>query len=141
MTMRIFFDIAGDDELEETKSFLSLLDSDPITSQLDPNSVAIKLTNGTEACNQFAQIYPVVLIPSIYFIDSATGVDLEVTGGLVTEERLQMSIQKVLNREKQPVMSRVDLNLHHKVVYNLHKHKLCGKINLNLITIINNIYV
>merc|ERR1719186_53570 len=43
---------------------------------------------------QFSSIYPVILVPSVYFIDSSTGVDLEITGGIVTKESLMASIRK-----------------------------------------------
>lgn len=44
--------------------------------------VSIQLKNGSPLAEQFAQIYPVVLVPCIFFINSANGMDLEVTGGL-----------------------------------------------------------
>jgi hypothetical protein len=37
-------------------------------------------------------------VPSIYFIDSSTGVDLEVTGGEVTKEKLLESIEKATTK-------------------------------------------
>lgn len=92
--------IYGDDD-ENSKQFLELLDTDSITSKF-PNSIAIKVKNGTEICRQFSQIYPVVLIPSIYFIDSSTGVDLEVTGGQVSREMLEASFVKVAERKSAP---------------------------------------
>ena len=39
-----------------------------------------------------------VLVPSIYFIDSTTGVDLEVTGGEVTKDKLVESIEKAITK-------------------------------------------
>merc|ERR1719187_3084210 len=63
--------------------------------------VCIKVENGTSTCNQFSQIYPVILIPSVFFIDSATGVDLEITGGVVTKDSLKTSVEKALSKNKQ----------------------------------------
>ena len=37
-------------------------------------------------------------MPSIYFIDSTTGVDLEVTGGEVTKDKLVESIDKAATK-------------------------------------------
>ena len=37
-------------------------------------------------------------MPSIYFIDSTTGVDLEVTGGEVTKDKLVESIEKAATK-------------------------------------------
>jgi len=41
--------------------------------------VCIKIEQGTTTFSQFSQIYPVLMVPSIYYINSATGVDIEVT--------------------------------------------------------------
>merc|ERR1712096_278878 len=60
------------------------------------NMVCISVENGTPTCMQFSSIYPVILVPSVYFIDSSTGVDLEITGGIVTKESLMASISKAL---------------------------------------------
>ena len=49
------------------------------------------------ACNQFSAIYPVILVPSIYFIDSQSGVNIETTGGVVTKEKLMESLNKAKN--------------------------------------------
>jgi hypothetical protein len=59
--------------------------------------------SGTQACTQFSQFYPVVLVPSIYFIESESGVDIEVTGGSIDKTRLLASIEKALTgRGQQP---------------------------------------
>jgi hypothetical protein len=49
---------------------------------------------------QFSQLYPVVLVPSIYFIDARSGVDIEVTGGPITKEQLVGSIDKAEQQMK-----------------------------------------
>ena len=83
--------------------------------------VCIRLENGTPTCGQFAAIYPVILIPSIYFIgdpwwisegcyeelfkpqlfffvDSSSGVDIEITGGSITQDGLLNSFKKVAEK-------------------------------------------
>jgi hypothetical protein len=45
-------------------------------------------------------LYPVVLIPSIYFIDSTSGLDLEVTGGQASKEKILESIQTATEKLK-----------------------------------------
>jgi len=82
-------------EGDEASQDLSDLLADPeIIGQLS-SMVCIKVENGSTTCKQFAAIYPVILIPSIYFIDSTTGLDLEVTGGKLTKEMLLSSLRKV----------------------------------------------
>lgn len=56
---------------------------------------------------QFSQLYPVVLVPSIYFIDSSSGVDIEVTGGQISKEKLLESIGSAT--EKMTVICRKKL--------------------------------
>ena len=34
--------------------------------------VCIKLENGSPTCSQFAAIYPVIIVPSVYFIGDVT---------------------------------------------------------------------
>ena len=90
--------IHGEDDDEDSKHFLTLLDDQSVTSLLNPDTcVALKIKNESESCKQFSALYPVVLVPSIYFIDSSNGVDVEVTGGgQITMERLLGSINKAL---------------------------------------------
>ncbi|XP_068222798.1 UBX domain-containing protein 4-like isoform X2 [Palaemon carinicauda] len=59
--------------------------------------VAIKLENGTEPANQFSQIYPVVVLPSLYFISGSTGMPLEILGGAVTNEKLKEKLDQLTN--------------------------------------------
>ena len=90
--------IHGEEDDENSKQFLDLMNDTEITSLLTKdNCVALKLKYETESCKQFSALYPVVLVPSIYFIDSSNGVDVEVTGGhKMTKERLIESIKKAL---------------------------------------------
>jgi len=54
--------------------------------------------NGSATCSQFSAIYPVILVPSVFFIDSSTGVDLEITGGVLNKDLLVESICKTLSK-------------------------------------------
>ncbi|XP_066299925.1 UBX domain-containing protein 4-like [Branchiostoma lanceolatum] len=56
--------------------------------------VGMKLTANSEACVQFSQIYPVVCIPSTFFIGD-NGVPLEVVGGSLPVNLFLERIQKV----------------------------------------------
>ena len=90
--------IHGEDDDDNSRKFLDLMNDDEVTSQLTKdNCVALKLKYESEACKQFSALYPVILVPSVYFIDSSNGVDVEVTGGQkMTKERLLESIKKAL---------------------------------------------
>jgi len=82
---------SGHDESDKLKK---VLEDSEIVAKFS-SMVCISLENGTPTCSQFAAIYPVILIPSIYFIDSSTGVDIEITGGVITKESLNTSFEKV----------------------------------------------
>ncbi|XP_028928391.1 UBX domain-containing protein 4 isoform X2 [Ornithorhynchus anatinus] len=56
--------------------------------------IAIKIDTQSEACLQFSQIYPVVCVPSSFFIGDS-GIPLEVIAGSVTAEELISRIHKV----------------------------------------------
>ncbi len=89
----------GEENSDAAKAFTDLLASDEVTSTLK-DVVAVKLINGSETCGQFSQLYPVLILPSIYFIDAATGVDLEVTGGVeITKEKLLESAKKAIAKK------------------------------------------
>lgn len=87
--------VHGGSEDKASQDLLALLDEPSVSLRLK-SAVSIRLENGTESCKQFAQLYPVILVPSIYFIDSSTGVDIEITGGLVAREKLMASIEKAM---------------------------------------------
>jgi len=79
---------------EESEKLKTVLEDAEVVAKFS-NMICIRLENGTPTCSQFAAIYPVILIPSIYFIDSSTGVDIEITGGVITKESLSTSFEKV----------------------------------------------
>ena len=65
------------------------------------------MQNGGQSCTQFSQIYPVILVPSIYFIDSQSGVNVETTGGSVDKEKILQSIDKALEGQEKNTASAV----------------------------------
>ena len=82
---------------ESSCPLLPLLNDPSVMSALSPHPVvAIKLEQGTPIAKQFSAIYPIVLVPSVYFIDSVDGVNMEITGGEdVDMERVINSARKV----------------------------------------------
>jgi len=86
---------------EETKSLEAALLDEEVVSQLS-KMVCIEVNAGSTTCAQFSAIYPVMVVPSVYFIDSTTGVDLEITGGLVTKDSLLASIARARQRLTEP---------------------------------------
>merc|ERR1719422_1913814 len=67
--------------------------------------VCIEVSAGSTTCAQFSAIYPVMVVPSVYFIDSTTGVDLEITGGLVTKDSLLASVARARKKLAEPKSS------------------------------------
>jgi hypothetical protein len=86
--------IYGDDELS-TK--LNATFNDPEIDQIhvNSNSVAIQLQVKSEAGIQFSQIYPVVVVPCIFFIGE-NGKPLEVSGGYVTPAELAQKFNNAI---------------------------------------------
>jgi len=85
--------VKGKSDEDPTIKLEEILKDSEVVSALNC-MVCISVENGTSTCMQFSSIYPVILVPSVYFIDSSTGVDLEITGGIVTKESLMGSISK-----------------------------------------------
>ncbi|XP_036174804.1 UBX domain-containing protein 4 [Myotis myotis] len=84
--------VAGDDE-QSTQMAASW--EDEKVSEASSNSfVAIKIDTKSEACLQFSQIYPVVCVPSSFFIGDS-GIPLEVIAGSVSADELVTRIHKV----------------------------------------------
>lgn len=61
--------------------------------------VAIKINHKSESCTFFSQIYPVVVVPSSYFIGN-NGVPLEVVGGSTTVGTFRDKVKAVLETHK-----------------------------------------
>ncbi|KAM8857601.1 UBX domain-containing protein 4 [Synchiropus picturatus] len=84
--------ITGDDEL--STQLRCSWEDDKVAEAAQSCCVAIKVDARSETCVQFSQIYPVVCIPSCFFIGE-NGIPLEVIAGTVTAEELIRRIKKV----------------------------------------------
>lgn len=85
------------DSSEASKATDETLAHKDITEALgSENFVAIQLENGTAGAKQFSQIYPLVLVPSLFFISGQTGIPLEVLGGPLVVEHLLQKLNKLV---------------------------------------------
>uniref|UniRef100_A0A4W4HDY3 UBX domain-containing protein 4 n=1 Tax=Electrophorus electricus TaxID=8005 RepID=A0A4W4HDY3_ELEEL len=84
--------ITGDDE--QSTQMLSSWKDGRVAEATKNCCVAIKVDAKSETCVQFSQIYPVVCIPSSFFIGE-NGIPLEVIAGGISAEELAKRINKV----------------------------------------------
>ncbi|NXK58423.1 UBXN4 protein, partial [Sylvietta virens] len=84
--------LAGEDE--QSTEMAARWEDEKVTEAASDGFVAIKIDTKSEACLQFSQIYPVVCIPSSFFIGD-NGIPLEVIAGSVSVEELVTRIHKV----------------------------------------------
>ncbi|XP_047227391.1 UBX domain-containing protein 4 isoform X2 [Girardinichthys multiradiatus] len=84
--------IAGKDE--QSKQLMSSWEDDCVSEEAQNCCVAIKVDAKSDTCVQFSQIYPVVCIPSSFFI-GVSGIPLEVIAGSVSPDELMKRINKV----------------------------------------------
>ena len=63
----------GAEDCDASKAFQDLLDSPEVAQEFNSNCVSIKVGYNDEARKQFEQFYPILIVPSIYFIESTTG--------------------------------------------------------------------
>ncbi|XP_048833918.1 UBX domain-containing protein 4-like isoform X11 [Brienomyrus brachyistius] len=84
--------ITGEDE--QSSQMTASWEDDRVAEATRSSFVAIKLDAKSETCVQFSQIYPVVCIPSSFFIGE-NGIPLEVIAGSVPVEELIKRISKV----------------------------------------------
>ncbi|XP_006275949.2 UBX domain-containing protein 4 [Alligator mississippiensis] len=84
--------VAGDDE--QSTQMAASWEDEKVTEAASEGFVAIKIHTKSETCLQFSQIYPVVCVPSSFFIGD-NGVPLEVIAGSVSAEELITRIHKV----------------------------------------------
>ncbi|NXG26444.1 UBXN4 protein, partial [Grallaria varia] len=83
---------AGEDE--QSTEMAARWEDEKVTEAASDGFVAIKINTKSEACLQFSQIYPVVCVPSSFFIGD-NGIPLEVIAGSVSVEELVTRIHKV----------------------------------------------
>ncbi|KAM3607820.1 uncharacterized protein V6R79_014534 [Siganus canaliculatus] len=81
--------ITGNDE--QSVSLMSSWEDDGVSEAAQSCCVAIRVDASSETCVQFSQIYPVVCIPSSFFIGE-NGIPLEVIAGSVSAEELKKRI-------------------------------------------------
>ncbi|MBN3274595.1 UBXN4 protein, partial [Polyodon spathula] len=84
--------IAGEDG--QSTQMLSNWEDEKVAEAAAQSFVAIKIDAKSDTCVQFSQIYPVVCIPSSFFIGD-NGIPLEVIAGSVPAEQLVNRIEKV----------------------------------------------
>ncbi|XP_026521172.1 UBX domain-containing protein 4 isoform X2 [Notechis scutatus] len=84
--------VQGQDE--QSTEMAASWENAKVSEEATDNFVAIKIDTQSEACLQFSQIYPVVCIPSSFFIGD-NGIPLEVIAGSVSAEELIARIHKV----------------------------------------------
>ncbi|KAL0625800.1 UBX domain-containing protein 4 [Plecturocebus cupreus] len=84
--------VAGDDE--QSTQMAASWEDDKVQEASSNSFVAIKIDTKSEACLQFSQIYPVVCVPSSFFIGDS-GIPLEVIAGSVSADELVTRIHKV----------------------------------------------
>ncbi|XP_045062531.1 UBX domain-containing protein 4 isoform X2 [Coregonus clupeaformis] len=92
--------ITGDDEV--SAQMMSSWEDDRVAEASHNCCVAIKVDSKSETCTQFSQIYPVVCIPSSFFIGE-NGIPLEVVAGSVSAEELMKRIDKVKQMHAQQI--------------------------------------
>uniref|UniRef100_A0A8C5V423 UBX domain-containing protein 4 n=2 Tax=Microcebus murinus TaxID=30608 RepID=A0A8C5V423_MICMU len=90
--------VAGDDE--QSTQMAASWEDEKVTEASSNNFVAIKIDTKSEACLQFSQIYPVVCVPSSFFIGDS-GIPLEVIAGSVSADELVTRIHKVRQMHSQ----------------------------------------
>ncbi|XP_059199153.1 UBX domain-containing protein 4 isoform X2 [Centropristis striata] len=84
--------ITGEDE--QSAQLMSSWEDDRVSEAAQNCCVTIKVDAKSESCGQFSQIYPVVCIPSSFFIGE-NGIPLEVIPGSVSAEELMKRINRV----------------------------------------------
>lgn len=94
--------ITGEDE--QSAQLMSSWEDDSVSEAAQNCCVAIKVDAKSEPCVQFSQIYPVVCIPSSFFIGE-NGIPLEVIAGSVSTEELMKRINRVKQMHAQQIRS------------------------------------
>ncbi|XP_072301475.1 UBX domain-containing protein 4 [Eucyclogobius newberryi] len=89
--------ITGDDA--QSAELLSTWDHQDVMEAAQ-GCVAIKLTDKSEACGHFSQIYPVVCVPSSFFIGDS-GIPLEVIASTVSAQELVSKINSVKQMQQE----------------------------------------
>ncbi|XP_049583656.1 UBX domain-containing protein 4 isoform X2 [Syngnathus scovelli] len=96
--------ITGNDE--QSANLIASWEDDSVAETAQKCCVAIKIDAESETCVQFSQIYPVVCVPSSFFIGE-NGVPLEVIAGSVSAEELRIRIDQVQQMHAQKIGTRM----------------------------------
>lgn len=101
--------IEGSDDL--TQKLTNFINESKIKSKLETDDfVAIKISSNSQAYMQFAKIYQVVPVPSIFFIGNS-GTPLEIgTGMIASSDELEKKIDSVLKQAGKKVRSTEEAN-------------------------------
>lgn len=94
--------ITGEDE--QSSQLMSSWEDVQVSEMAQNCCVAIRVDAKSDTCVQFSQIYPVVCIPSSFFIGD-NGIPLEVIAGSVSVEELTKRIQRVKQMHRQEEVS------------------------------------
>ncbi|XP_040913296.1 UBX domain-containing protein 4 [Toxotes jaculatrix] len=92
--------ITGEDE--QSAQLMSSWEDNKVSEAALNCCVAIKVDAKSDTCVQFSQIYPVVCIPSSFFIGE-NGIPLEVIAGSVSAEELMKRINRVKQMHAQQI--------------------------------------
>lgn len=79
---------------ENSTEMDTLWTDETISQKCNQNSIAIKLADNTDACNQFKQIYPVTTLPTTYLIGNCGGAPIRIISGNTEKSDL---IEKINN--------------------------------------------
>ncbi|NP_998206.1 UBX domain-containing protein 4 [Danio rerio] len=90
--------ITGSDD--QSRQLMSSWETAGVSEVAQNSCVAIHVDAQSETCVQFSQIYPVVCVPSSFFIGE-NGIPLEVIAGSVTEDELKRRISRVIQMQGQ----------------------------------------
>ncbi|KAM9802256.1 UBX domain-containing protein 4 isoform 3-T3 [Syngnathus typhle] len=96
--------ITGNDE--QSANLIASWEDDSVAETAQKCCVAIKIDAESETCVQFSQIYPVVCVPSSFFIGE-NGVPLEVIAGSVSAEELRIRIDQVRQMHAEKIGTRM----------------------------------
>jgi len=91
--------ITGEDEA--SAKLLELLNNSDLGSKFS-ELVCIRIDEGTPTFTQFSQLYPVLLVPSIFYVDSSSGLDIEVTVAVSDDKSILAGLERA--REKLETM-------------------------------------
>ena len=73
--------------------------SGEILEVINREMICLRVEKESENCLRFSEIYPIVIVPSIYFI-AIDGVNLDVIPGLVDQENFIQRVQKIISSHK-----------------------------------------